>query len=257
MGSTQFKFLEPSFYAGTAIHAGNRIRDDLQDVIKISLADRYREEDPGTEKFIQEFPIQIIARDSRFEYDINRSSDRAVYLTPDMAWGLNVWKHPLTQEEINISLAKHREFHQLMDVVVDYLLQQNKFAIIFDLHSYCYQREERLPWHVNEDPDINLGTEAMNPSTFDNMIKEFLNRLAKISVDGHLISVAENKKFKGGYLARRLCARNHDTLAVFAIEFKKIFMNEWTGEFYLPILDELINKFSVVMKEFIVAVNKK
>jgi N-formylglutamate deformylase len=256
LGSAQFKFLQPSFYAGTAIHAGNRIREDLQDVIEVSLADRYREEDPGTGEFIKDFPIQIVARDSRFEYDINRASDRAVYLTPDMAWGLNVWKRPLTQDEINISLAKHNEFHQLIDIVVEYLLQQNKYTIIFDSHSYCYQREERLPWYIDKKPVINLGTEPINQTIFRKLVKNFINQLAKISINGRLISVAENEIFKGGYLAKRLCTQHHDRLVLFAIEFKKIFMDEWSGEFYQPIFEELVDKFSRAVKDFLVEIQE-
>jgi len=251
LGSAQFKFIEPAFYAGTAIHAGNRIRDELRDAVAVSPADQYREEDPGTEKFIQDFPIQIIALDSRFEYDLNRPSDQAVYLTPDMAWGLTVWNRPLSKEEINISLAKHHEFHQLMDIVTDSLIRQNNQAYIFDVHSYCYQREERLPWYTDNKPVINLGTEAINQNVFRESTINFLNHLSQISVDGRLISVRENDVFKGGYLARRLCARNHDQLAVFAIEFKKIFMDEWSGEFFPAIFDDLIKKFSQAVSSFI------
>lgn len=251
LGSAEFKFIESAFYAGTAIHAGNRIRNELQDIVAVSPADQLREEDPGTEKFIKNFPIQIIALDSRFEYDLNRSSDRAVYLTPDMAWGLTVWNRPLIEGEINISLAKHEEFHQLMDIVTDFLIRRNNHAFIFDVHSYCYQREERLPWFVDKKPVINLGTEAINQNIFSESIKNFLNHLSQISVDRRLISVAENEVFKGGYLARRLCARNHDQLAVFAIEFKKIFMDEWSGEFFPVILNDLVEKFSRAVSMFI------
>jgi len=253
LDSAQFKFIEPSFYAGTAIHAGNRIREELRDVVAVSPDDQFREEDPGTEKFIQDFPIQIIALDSRFEYDLNRSSDRAVYLTPEMAWGLTVWKRALTEAEINISLAKHHEFHQLMDIVTDFLIRQNNQAYIFDVHSYCYQREKRLPWFVDNKPVINLGTEAINQNVFGEAIKNFITHLSQISVDGRLISVAENDVFKGGFLARRLCARNHDQLAVFAIEFKKIFMDEWSGEFFPVIFNDLVEKFSLAVKDFWVA----
>ena len=251
LDSAEFKFLKPAFYAGTAIHAGNRIRNELRDAVAVDPADQYREEDPGTEKFIQDFPIQIIALDSRFEYDLNRPSDQAVYLTPDMAWGLTIWNRPLTEEEISISLAKHREFHQLMDIVADFLIQQNRRAFIFDVHSYCYQREERLPWYVDNKPVINLGTEAINQNVFGESIKKFINHLNQISVDGRPISVAENDVFKGGYLARRLCARNHDRLAVFAIEFKKIFMDEWSGEFYPNIFNNLLAKFSLAVSKLI------
>jgi len=251
LGSAQFHFKQPAFYAGTAIHAGNRIRAQLQDIVAVDPADKYREEDPGTEAFIKAMPIQIIARDSRFEYDINRPAERAVYLTPDMAWGLTVWKRPLTQDEINVSLAKHAEFHQLMDIVVAYLRKQNSKAIIFDLHSYCYQREQRLPWYEDKKPVINLGTDPINRAIFGTMIQKFLHHLAKISVDGRTIAVAENEVFKGGYLARRLCANHYDHLAVFAIEFKKIFMDEWSGEFDQPIFEELVEKFSVAVKAFL------
>ncbi len=58
-----------------------------------------------------------------------------------------------------------------------------------------------------------------------------------------MITVAENEVFKSGYLARRLSALHHDNLAVFAIEFKKIFMDEWSGEFNLPIFEELVEQF--------------
>lgn len=251
LGSAEFKFLEPAFYAGTAIHAGNRIRDELRDAVAVKPADQYREEDPGTEKFIQDFPIQIIALDSRFEYDLNRASDRAVYLTPDMAWGLTIWKRSLTEAEINVSLAKHHEFHHLMDILTDFLVRQHDQSFIFDIHSYCYQREERLPWYVDNKPVINLGTEAINQNVFGEPIKNFITHLSQISVDGRRISVAENDVFKGGYLARRLCARNQDQLAVFAIEFKKIFMDEWSGEFYPATFDDLVQKFSLAVKEFL------
>jgi N-formylglutamate deformylase len=251
LGSAEFKFLKPAFYAGTAIHAGNRIRDALRNAVAVDPADQYREEDPGTEKFIQDFPIQIIALDSRFEYDLNRPSDQAVYLTPDMSWGLTVWNRPLIEEEIDISLAKHREFHQLMDLIADFLIQQNGHAFIFDVHSYCYQREEQLPWYVDDKPVINLGTEAINQNIFGESIKKLINHLSQISVDGRPIAVAENEVFKGGYLARRLCARNHDQLAVFAIEFKKIFMDEWSGEFHPAIFNNLLAKFSLAVSKLI------
>jgi hypothetical protein len=36
----------------------------------------------------------------------------------------------------------------------------------------------------------------------------------------------------------------HEQLLVLAIEYKKIFMNEWTGELYQDILDKLIRDFN-------------
>jgi len=117
--SAEFHFLQPLWYAGLAIHAGNNIRNEILSAMKISRACRYREEDPYTERFIHEFPIRIIARDSRFEYDINRDRDAAIYSTPQTAWGLEVWNQPLTSEEIHRSIKKYDKFHELM-----YILEQ-------------------------------------------------------------------------------------------------------------------------------------
>lgn len=251
LGSAGFIFQRPAFYAGTVVHAGSRIRDNLQDALAISQTDRYREEDPGTEQFIKDFPLQVIALDSRFEYDVNRPEEQAISLTPDMSWGLTVWNRPLTAAEMEFSLAKYREFHQLMDIVSDYLLKNHDRAYIFDLHSYCYQREKRLPWHEDVKPAINLGTESINGNLFRAEIDRFLVFLGRIKDGDKPLTVAENEVFKGGYLARRLSARHHDQMAVFAIEFKKLFMDEWSGEFYPALFNSLVEQFSAAVQEFI------
>ena len=36
---------------------------------------------------------RIIVNRSRFEVDINRPRDKAVYITPEDAWGLHIWKN--------------------------------------------------------------------------------------------------------------------------------------------------------------------
>jgi hypothetical protein len=257
LGSARFTFKEPAGYAGTAIHSGSRIRDDLKDKLEVSAGDRYREEDPGTDRLIEKMPIQVVALDSRFEYDVNRSAEKAIPLTPEMAWGLTVWNSSLTEEEISISLAKYREFHLLMDLVSAYLVKQvggkggSGRAYIFDLHSYCYQRERREPWYENPKPVINLGTEAINEAVFRESINDLLLKLKKIRAEGRMITVAENEVFRGGFLARRLSALHHDNLAVFAIEFKKIFMDEWSGEFNLPVFEELLEQFGDVVANFV------
>lgn len=245
LGSAGFDFQKPAFYAGTAIHSGSRIREDLQEVLLVDPNDRYREEDPGTDQFIRDFPIRIVALDSRFEYDVNRIEKRAIPLTPDMAWGLNVWKRSLTSLEVERSLVKYREFHGLLDLVADYLVGCFGRVYIFDLHSYCYRREQNLPWHEDKKPVINLGTEAVNGAVFRKDIDLLIQHLKQITVDKRNISVAENAVFKGGYLARRLSARHHLNLAVFAIEFKKIFMDEWSGRFYPALFEQLVGQFSI------------
>ena len=90
---------------------------------------------------------------------------------------------------------------------------------------------------------------------FGHIIDDFLNRLGEISIDGHFIYAGENIVFKGGYLSRRLSKEHNNKLLVLAIEFKKIFMDEWSGQVYEDILEDLAEKFSQVCRE--VEINKQ
>ena len=251
LGTTSFTFKSPSPFVGAAIHAGSIIRESLIEALAVSDSNRLREEDPGTEKFIEKLPISFTAIDSRFEYDLNRSIEKAIPLTPEMAWGLQVWNRDLTRKEIAISLDKYREFHYLMDITFDYLVERGCKVYLFDIHSYCYQRESQLPWYKDQKPVINLGTEPISRKKFHAEISFLLERFNDMTVSGRKISVGENEVFKGGYLARRLCARHPENLAVFAIEFKKVFMDEWSGKFYQDEYSELVNQFELLMEEFI------
>jgi N-formylglutamate deformylase len=249
------KFLGPALYAGIAVHANSAIRKNLHKLLHVNAADRYREEDPKTDKFLKYFPMQIIASYSRFEYDLNRERHRAIYTSPESTWDLKVWKCPLTAEEKKISLAKYDEFHKLLDILVDYIIQKNNFGILFDLHSYNYQREEKLPWYVDQKPVINIGTKSINRSLFEDQIVDFLSQLQTITIQDRKITVAENDIFSGGYVAKRLCEKYYNQLIVYAIEFKKIFMNEWTGEIYQSVLDEIVEKFSQIIEKSIAEKN--
>jgi N-formylglutamate amidohydrolase len=243
LGSAYFTFLRPSFCCATAIHASSQIRDELHPKLKISPEDRLREEDPGTDWFLENFPIRITALDSRYEYDINRATARAIY---DVAWGVEVWEYPPSEIGRKLSLAKHAEFHKLMDIVAEYLIRDNNYGIIFDLHSFNYRRTRG---GENTKPDINIGTRPVNRGRFGDLIDNFISRLKEITINGNRLRVAENEIFSGGYLSRQLSSKYYDKILVLAIEFKKIYMDEWTGEIFERVLEELVDKFNRATEE--------
>ena len=74
----------------------------------MALADdeRLREEDPFTEIVIRDVPNRIVFHRSRFEIDLNRARDGAVYLTPEQAWGLKVWRQPPPSQIVEASLRR-------------------------------------------------------------------------------------------------------------------------------------------------------
>lgn len=251
LGSCEFRFQDPAYHAGIAMHTGSRIRKGVKEALAVRREDRFREEDPYMDAFIREFPLQVVARDSRYEYDLNREPARAVYPADSMKWGKKVWCREIPARERDLSLAKHQEFHDLTDIVVEYLLRHNRHALIFDMHSYCYQREGRISWFEDPRPEINLGTRAVNRELFTGAIESCLKELSATRIGDHPVRTAENKVFQGGYLSRRLSKARHNQVLVLALEYKKIFMDEWSGRVYPDILDVLVRDFQAAAGKII------
>ena len=74
----------------TAIHDGHAVRDELMRYLSLGDSTRLREEDPFTGLWTKIAPTQVIGTRSRFEVDLNRPRETAVYRVPEDAWGLTV-----------------------------------------------------------------------------------------------------------------------------------------------------------------------
>ena len=90
----------------TAIHDGHALRPSLQRLSDLDSAVRWREEDPLTSVFTAVGDVRLQAGTSRFEVDLNRPRDGAVYARPEDAWGLELWRAPLPDAELEQSLAQ-------------------------------------------------------------------------------------------------------------------------------------------------------
>ena len=77
----------------------------------LSEAGRLREEDPFTAQWTGVAETQITALRSRFEVDLNRPRETAVYLKPEDAWGLEVWKTGPSPEIVARSMAEYNAFY--------------------------------------------------------------------------------------------------------------------------------------------------
>src|SRR5690554_5143935 len=76
----------------TAIHDGHDIRPEARRYIDLDDFSRLRKEDPYTEVLAGVAGNRIISATSRFEVDLNRSRNDAIYRTPEQSSGLKVWK---------------------------------------------------------------------------------------------------------------------------------------------------------------------
>jgi len=218
----------------TAVHDGHFMRQELVALSGLTAAERLREEDPFTAQLIAHFPATVTGLRSRFEFDLNRAPDKAIYLHPDDAWGLNVWNTSPTEQQLLESKTMYEMAFNEMRPFFQSCIDQYGSVVVFDCHSYNHLRDgENGPAADPEgNPDINLGTKNMNRELWGPVVEALLSEFSNHSLNGQPLDVRENIKFKGGYFSEWLYAEFGDKVCAVAIEFKKIFMNEWTGELH-------------------------
>lgn len=216
----------------TAIHDGHDLRDEVAAIMKLSEADRLREEDPYTSHWVDVAETQVVALRSRFEVDLNRPREKAVYITPDDCWGLDVWKEKPSDEIVQRSLAEYDAYYaNLKEVLNEAKNIHGKFCL-FDIHSYNHRRNgaEAEPDSAEENPEVNIGTGSMNRESWSPLVDRFIEDLRSFDYLGRKLDVRENVKFKGGNQVTWLHENFPDSGCGLAIEFKKFWMDEWTGE---------------------------
>jgi len=219
-GAFTIKIESDTPFICTAIHDGSRVRDEIIGNCALSDAERYYEEDPYTGEFIDNMPITVIGRDSRYEYDLNRGPEIAIY---EEAWGKVVWKTPLTEERKAQSLEKHNTFYRVMRALYNRILKQHGAGLVYDVHSYNYKRKE------GDTPEFNIGTEQLDTKKYGAVINHWNETLNQIVIPDQRIRSALDEVFYGrGYQATIAKEFNH--LLVLPTEFKKFFMDELTGE---------------------------
>ena len=216
-----------------AVHAGHLLRDEIAGVMALDEATRSREEDLGTEGWADLAPTRLIAMRSRFEADLNRPRDTAIYLTAEDAWGYEVWKEPLAQDLVERSLAGYDAFYTVLQGVLDRAERAFGRFVVYDLHSYNHRRggPDAEPADPAGHPDVNVGTGSMDRARWGSLVDRFLGDLRNVTVPwgtGRL-DVRENVCFRGRQIAAFVHERYPTTGCALAIEIKKFYMDEHTG----------------------------
>lgn len=216
----------------TAIHDGHGLRAEVRAAMALSESDRLREEDPHTGQAAAVVSNHVIAARSRFEVDLNREIDEAVYRTPDQSWGLKVWHAEPPGDFIARSLSLHTAFYKMMADTLDELAAQHERFILFDIHSYNHRRDGpgAAATPQEEAPDINIGTYSMPRDHWAPVLDPIIAAMRDFNFNGRKLDVRENIAFQGkGALTRFVHERYPQKGCAIAIEFKKFFMDEWTG----------------------------
>ena len=217
----------------TAIHDGNRLRPEIASAMKLAGLDRLREEDPFTGQAVVDVPTHVIAHVSRFEYDLNRAAEEAIYQTPEQAWGLDMWHAPVADDVVRRSRDLHAAYYRMLGQLLDDVAANHERFVLLDIHSYNHRRDgpDGAPTDPVKAPDINIGTFSMPRDQWVDVIDPLIEAMAGFDFNGRRLDVRENIAFQGkGEQTRFVHERYPAQGCAIAIEFKKFFMDEWSGE---------------------------
>ena len=215
-----------------AVHDGHHLRADVAALTALEDIERLREEDPGTGAWTRVAPSRVVVGTSRFEVDLNRPPERAVYRVPADAWGLDVWDHTPGDDVVARSLERYHAFYAAMEGVLDRMLDRSPSVVVYDLHTYNHLRDgpEGPPADESGNPEINVGTGSMDRERWAPVVDAFIHAMGGADYRGRSLDVRENVRFRGGHLSGWLHDRYPGRVCALAVEVKKIFMDEWTGE---------------------------
>lgn len=215
-----------------ALHDGHAVRPEVGELLALSPAERRREEDPFTGGWTTVGDHRVIAGRSRFEVDLNRPPAEAVYRTPEQAWGLELWRRPPPAELVERSMDAHRRFYARMGELFTELAERHGRFVVYDLHSYNHRRggPGAPPDDPEANPEVNLGTGSLDRARWGPLVDRFLADLAAVDFRGRRLDVRENVRFRGGGFSQWAHATFPASACVLAVEWKKTFMDEHTGE---------------------------
>ena len=223
----------PGPVLATAIHDGHELRPEVAAAMKLSDGDRLREEDPFTGKAIVDVPTHIIAHRSRFEFDLNRGADGAIYETREQSWGLEVWNGAPDKALVDRSLALHASYYRMLGSLLDDVVAENDRFVLIDVHSYNHRRDgpDGAPTDPAKAPDVNIGTFSMPREHWAFLLDPLMEAMRGFDFNGRRLDVRENIAFQGkGEQTRFVHERYPERGCAIALEFKKFFMDEWSGE---------------------------
>ena len=241
----------------TAIHSGHQLSDICSKNMKLPENLRLMEEDPYTDIFAKIHDNYIIPPYSRFEVDLNRSRTSALYRKPEDCWGLDSRIKEPNEEQINFAYKIYDDFYSETKKHLDILSKKHKKFIVLDLHSYNHNRlgNGKEFDDPEKNPEIIIGTNNM-PAKWKPFIKDFHNHILSFDYFGRQIDARIDVKYPGGNFSRWIHNNYPENGIAIALEYKKIFMNEWTNELYEKEFLQL-QKLTEFMRTFLLETIKK
>jgi hypothetical protein len=115
--------------------------------------------------------------------------------------------------------------------------------VVLDIHAYNHRRggPDAEPDDPVANPDVNVGTGSLDRDRWGHVVDRFI---ADLSSHPAALDVRENVRFKGRHLAAWVHERFAGSGCCLALEFKKTFMDEWTGSMHVERFVEVAEALS-------------
>ena len=228
----------------TAIHDGHRMRPSLIPHLAISEQERRRDEDPLTGMLTSAGDVRLRVRSSRFQVDLNRPRGKALSDDPADTWGIRFWNGRLPDEELALAHAEHDRFYAMVTELIDAQVARWGSALLIDIHSYNHRRDgaEADPADPDGNPDIELGITTLDPDRWGDTARRFAEALRRTCILGRPPDVRANVRYPtGGHFPEWVYANWGDKVCTISPEYKKIHMDEWTGQVDIQALEDFRN----------------
>ena len=217
----------------TAIHDGHALRPEIAELTAVPDARRRREEDPFTRQWTSIANTRIIPIYSRFQADLNRPRELCVYRSREQAFGLQAWKQPLPDDVVRRSCQEYDAFYAMLRAECDLKRDSVGRFVVLDLHSYNHRRDgpDCPAADPARNPQINVGTGSLPPDRARRrLVERLIEALRRCTFHGEPLDVRENVRFRGGWMSQWVHQNYGEHGTALAIEVKKFFMDEWTGQ---------------------------
>ena len=235
--SFTLKIDDYTHYICGAVHDGHQFRKELWDNCLHTEYDRWYEEDPETKNMVISHPIVIAGMDSRFEYDLNRAPETAIYLD---AWGKQLWRNPLPEAMKQKSLQKHANFYKVVHALVSKIEEKFGICLVYDMHSYNWKRWDR------EVPTWNLGTANVNNQRFGESIEAWRQVLSQLQLPNNIKSTSKiNDTFQGNGYFLKYITNNFKNTLVLATEIAKVYCDEYNQITYPEVVEAVASQLRI------------
>ena len=121
----------------------------------------------------------------------------------------------------------------MLGTLLDGMAERHGRFAVLDVHSYNHRRggPGGEPTPQDDAPDINIGTFSMPREQWAFLVDPLIEAMRAFDFNGRRLDVRENVAFQGrGEQTRFIHQRHPGRACAIALEFKKFFMNEWSGE---------------------------